>query len=636
MALDLIQSLMFSMILISSPCFGDVKFNMCLPSSVSDFLNCGMASVWDLISSMMEYTRSQTLILIVDNCTIKTHLKSLMNPKVYQKNYVRILVLNRNSTRLLYDPEMESSLILFLCSYRTVLDTMNWIMGSTGLLTKLSWIVVNNNKEWNTFELPQISPALKFFIVTFTSARKQCKTVKIVERYEIAYLYNDFADGRQRTSKIGYWSSADGLKMKKTFNNCCYNISSYLIRAVWIQHSLGRKRYKMDHKPANIYAKDISNIGYIGEIFSIIVETLKLRTELYEVPDKTYGDYDPKKETSYGLFHELHQQSADIAIGDLVDTVRRREVADFSTEIHQTCKRVIYSKPKLIESFYFYIKPFTSETWLLVSIGCLLSLLASKCLFSLSKKHKEEWKVLNVWAAFMNQGADLGKEDRMHLSFYQLSLYITVGLLAIFYSSKLLSMAAARFHSPPFTSMTELATQDMYIPVFSYGGATVQDILISTDEELVGIKRKLKSNLKLYVRNSSMSEIEAKLTEEKIAFVSSSEELNSMRRNNEDLEIMEKCYLPSGVYLAYRKEFPLRNIIDKLLIKMRQSGIVKRVWDTNFGERKKNIEDTAVHQINLDTIYVPLFILLVANIFSLIINTIIYVRNKYKTVNVAE
>ncbi|CAM1312111.1 Uncharacterised protein r2_g2243 [Pycnogonum litorale] len=306
-AVNFVEIVIFSLIFSSEARFGNANVNMKLPNSVTDFLDSGTDNIYNFLSDMMEYTMSQMLILIVDNNTIETSLMPLLSPKSYQENYIWKLILNPNSTHLLQDPDMEPSLIIFLCSYGTVVNTMKWIMNSTGLLYKFSWIVINNNEEFRTLELPDISPALTFFVVKFASKNEHDKVFSEVTQYDITYLYKDFNYGRQRMSKIGYWSKGDGLKMRKRFSECCYNVSGYFIRAVWIKHLFDAELANVVNL-TNIDINNINRIGFAGEIIRVVVETLKLRTEMYEVPDGKFGDYEPEKKTAYGIFRELQQQ----------------------------------------------------------------------------------------------------------------------------------------------------------------------------------------------------------------------------------------------------------------------------------------------------------------------------------------
>ncbi|CAM1326102.1 Uncharacterised protein g9157 [Pycnogonum litorale] len=55
-----------------------------------------------------------------------------------------------------------------------------------------------------------------------------------------------------------------------------------------------------------------------------------------------------------------------------------------------------------------------------------------------------------------------------------------------------------------------------------------------------------------------------KLTEEKIALFTMAEYCYYLKQNDENLEILEETYMKSGVHFGYRKEFPLRMILDKL------------------------------------------------------------------------
>ncbi|CAM1312045.1 Uncharacterised protein g5882 [Pycnogonum litorale] len=271
MAVHFVEFVTFSLILMSSPRFGHANFNMNLPQSVIDFMNSGEANVWNFISGMMEYTQSKTIIIIIDTYsigTIRKPLKSLLNPKTHQGIYFRSTVLHQDSAHLLQDPEIEHSLVLFLCSYRTVVNTMKWIMSSSEMLYKLSWITINNNKEWNTFELPEISPALKFFVVKFHYVKEHAEASAKVNRYEVTYLYNDFYMDRQRSSKIGDWSKATGLKTRKRFSDCCFNVSGYFVRVAFV--SVNFNYYVVFMFVIKCLPDKIMNVSFIHEMLNLL------------------------------------------------------------------------------------------------------------------------------------------------------------------------------------------------------------------------------------------------------------------------------------------------------------------------------------------------------------------------------
>ncbi|CAM1312110.1 Uncharacterised protein r2_g2242 [Pycnogonum litorale] len=242
--------------------------------------------------------------------------------------------------------------------------------------------------------------------------------------------------------------------------------------------------------------------------------------------------------------------------------------------------------------------------------------------------------MLNTWSTFVNQGAGLNNANFV-MSFYQLSLYFTVGLLATFYSSKLISMTAVTFQSSPFTSMKNLAEQDVYFPVLLYGTSSVQDIMVSTDDEMIGIQTKLKSDYDRHVLNISDFDMMNKVAKERIAYIGPAEMLYMIKQNNENVEIMEERYFESGIHLAYRKEFPLRKIIDKLLTHLRQSGIIDRILNKYF-KKKKTPEENNVKQVQFEDIYVPLLVILFGNVVALTVNGIRYLERKRRPVNMED
>ncbi|CAM1305227.1 Uncharacterised protein g3980 [Pycnogonum litorale] len=167
-------------------------------------------------------------------------------------------------------------------------------------------------------------------------------------------------------------------------------------------------------------------------------------------------------------------------------------------------------------------------------------------------------------------------------------------------------MKAVRMESLPFTSMIELAEQDVYVPIMGAGWSVVQDIMTSDYYEFVAMRKKIQQDYKKHIMELNASTIEQKLKNENVALISSLEYLNYFKNRNKNLQIMENMYLLGGIHIAWQKEFSLGRIINTMLRKMKENGQIKRLNDKYFRTTDKISKTTPPDEIQLRTVMIPL------------------------------
>ena len=106
-------------------------------------------------------------------------------------------------------------------------------------------------------------------------------------------------------------------------------------------------------------------VGYIADLIDRLQSLTGFIPEIILVPDnKTYG----------ALVRGVVNNEYDIVVGDVIVTSARRKFVDFSIAFYDNTFSVIIQKSSSLQlDFFAYLKPFSSEVWLVLLVACVYS-----------------------------------------------------------------------------------------------------------------------------------------------------------------------------------------------------------------------------------------------------------------------
>lgn len=104
-------------------------------------------------------------------------------------------------------------------------------------------------------------------------------------------------------------------------------------------------------------------VGYIADFIDRLQSLTGFIPEIILAPDnKTYG----------AMVRSVMNNEYDIVVGDVIVTSLRREFVDFSIAFYDNTFSVIIQKSSSLQlNFFAYLKPFSSQVWLVLLVACL-------------------------------------------------------------------------------------------------------------------------------------------------------------------------------------------------------------------------------------------------------------------------
>ncbi|XP_071530509.1 glutamate receptor ionotropic, delta-2-like [Panulirus ornatus] len=110
--------------------------------------------------------------------------------------------------------------------------------------------------------------------------------------------------------------------------------------------------------------------GFMRNILDILSEMIEFDYELLRPPDKLWGIKSDNGSWS-GMIGMLHREEVEFAIGPFLVTPDRSMVSDFSEPVYIDNQALVMIRPGLKSDVAGFIKPFTSEVWLLILLSLL-------------------------------------------------------------------------------------------------------------------------------------------------------------------------------------------------------------------------------------------------------------------------
>ena len=118
---------------------------------------------------------------------------------------------------------------------------------------------------------------------------------------------------------------------------------------------------------------DICVYGFAIDIFRLLQQKLNFNAKIIVSRDGTYGSYDRDTNTSSGIVRDLLEQSADIGL-DLIENSIRSQVLWFSKPYTVSSLTMMYVKSGAFRNAGIF-KPFVTKLWFVIlgSIVCVIA-----------------------------------------------------------------------------------------------------------------------------------------------------------------------------------------------------------------------------------------------------------------------
>ncbi|CAM1154246.1 Uncharacterised protein g11133 [Pycnogonum litorale] len=184
------------------------------------------------------------------------------------KDYFNILALDSSNYWKIEEMDFTRVLAMFYSKTDTTIQIINWAMNKTRLLDQVSWVVYGIKSCYRS-SFNEISPRMRLFNVRGKSLGRRRFPDK--QAVSLTYIYHDFIKERCSISyTIGYWTSSSGLMVEKYFGHCCFNVSGYPVRSVYIERPSDFETVKTENNSTKF-------TGFTYDIYSDVVKYLELK-----------------------------------------------------------------------------------------------------------------------------------------------------------------------------------------------------------------------------------------------------------------------------------------------------------------------------------------------------------------------
>ncbi|KAG1710403.1 Ionotropic receptor 25a [Nymphon striatum] len=551
------------------------------------------ANLWsNFIQDMAEYTGASHIYFITDDTKIAPKMNHYLALEV-----VLVIVLCRyRDVRHHFEATDVARAVKFPedGTRQVVVARRLGVMDDSPTLNKVSWIMeYSDTAKWFYKKNQEIvfSPSIRLFVFSNLHLKGLNKSVpKVI----IKYAYYDFKRKVARTDMMGYWQLKTGLRKVVSFSRCCYNLTGYPIKVVYMK---GNKPYSYVEKIGDTYK--ISGIS--GSILTTILSVLNIRIQKLEAePTGEFGGLDQNGKP-IGIFKVLADKQADIVLDSLASTDDRRTVADFSIPVFYEQVIGIYKPPDTNSNFWsFYMKPFSMSSWILILTMIMLLIMFSVMLMRYFRNadvsDSNKYDILAICGLLLNQGSS---QDHTSVGWriYYLSVMILGTLLVAFYSSKIVAENAVFKHREFFNDFYEVANHPLYRPIVWKEAAAHRVLKSTTDPEASAIWKRMKGDINHYAATS-------------------------LEEAFEEIEKSQGVFIDISSYIKYlQKPKPFISYFGQYfrLMDLHEEGIIKHIKDENFISSSKIKENNILKQIELSEMIFPIIFIVTAILFTIIL-----------------
>ncbi|KAG1674099.1 putative glutamate receptor [Nymphon striatum] len=393
----------------------------------------------------------------------------------------------------------------------------------------------------------------------------------------IKYAYSDYKNEIARTAIMGYWQLNSGLRNVLPFSRCCYNLTEYPIKIVYV---------KIEAEPKN-----------------------------------AFGGLDQHSKPT-GLFKFLALKHADIVLCPVAYTEDRRTVADFTVSVFQENTIGLYKPLATNSDFWsFYVKPFSMYSWILILTLILFLMLFSVMLMryfpNTGVRNSNTFDMLAICGLLLNQGSS-HYHSSVGWRMYYWSVTLLGTLLVTFYGSKIVAEYAVLKHTEFFNDFYEVANHPLYRPIVLKDSAIFTILKSSADPEVCALWNRMKKDINHYTVTSLEQSIEQVDCCHGV-YIGPSSYIKYVKSQNPSLVILDRSLGNFPMGFALQKNSPLTRIFNSILNYLHEGGIVQHIKNDNFNISSKSKETKIVKQIVLSEMRFPITFIATAIILTIML-----------------
>ncbi|XP_077988455.1 glutamate receptor ionotropic, delta-2-like [Glandiceps talaboti] len=391
--------------------------------------------------------------------------------------------------------------------------------------------------------------------------------------------------------RIGSWDTLGKLRLIQTpftRNFDSYKIN-HTLRIVTILESPFMMRQDTETGP--------KYTGYCMDLIMQIADTLKVKYELYEVPDNKYGSQNDDG-TWNGLVGEVYYGRAHLAVAGMIITSSRGTVVDFTKPFMNYGASILIRKPQQTTNTFAFLRPLRISVWGCIAASilftgivlCVLDRLSPFSSYNLKKnkpsRETVRFTLMNsIWFTFsglMQQGADdtpRSMSGRMMGAFWWFCSLIVVAT----YTANLAAFLTVSRMDTSINSLEDLALQSKVVYGTIEGSSLMRWFERRADQdELYSRLWSFMSTVKPSAWVPTADDGYQRVVDEDYAFFWDSPILEYVKQQNCDVMTVGKPFNLKGYGIATPRGAPYREDISVLFLKMQEKGRLEELRRTWF------------------------------------------------------
>ncbi len=359
--------------------------------------------------------------------------------------------------------------------------------------------------------------------------------------------------------------------------------------------------------------------GMVPDILHTLASTLNFTVEWKHPEDGSYGSQN-ENGTWSGIIGELVDGVGDVSTGGLLFTSNRKRAIDFSMVLIEETVRLhhlsSYGQSVSILNFVLFLKIFSAGTWLTIITAILvimsISYFEDKTSFGLQETSSGP-TLLSIWFPVDGNICNSHMRNKTTKILFLSATFMTYILYVSYCSDLVAYMTVGKSTSMRYCS----DMKESGFKLFSGEGTFLEEILaVERFKECQEIRATLDPNCQVQCA------VEALEKEPTIAFFFGPELIDARLSS---VASFPSPSVPSG--LVYRKDSEFAALFDHHLLKMIQSGVLRRIYDRWIGSFKDMYNSrgdaaTTINPVPFDQLYFPAAVMAIGILAGVVLGSL--------------
>ncbi|KAK3866460.1 hypothetical protein Pcinc_028004 [Petrolisthes cinctipes] len=344
--------------------------------------------------------------------------------------------------------------------------------------------------------------------------------------------------------------------------------------------------------------------GILGSAFKHMMEVANFTSKCRSTRDGQWGGVVNGRWT--GMVGDIVRDEADIALASLDVTQQRTEAVDFLMVIVRTDYRLVMKRPTNDDRMWkTFTSEFTREVWVVLAVMLVVLVFALYLVTRYTNDPTLPFSdcVIIVVSGLCGQGCIIDFQAAAS-RLVVLTLQVLHVLAMAHYTSQLVSSMAVGPPLPDIASLSEVRRHDTLKLGFIQGSSVTEYFKTSQSQDHQVIWQTMDKNNLVKNREEGMTRV----LEKPFVFLAAGHYLNQEYGRDCRYFILPTSNFPSMSALAVKKGFPYTPALNKIIMKMRMTGLLKK-WQNEWSPHHAECNDFEYSPVEFKIIVTALLLM---------------------------